>query len=628
MSNKSKSLAEIHPEISKEWHPYKNGTLSPYDVTPGSGKRVWWKCSKGHEWLAFINNRTRGAGCPFCSGRYATRANSLIFLYPEIAKEWHPIKNEKLTPDIVSFGSHKKVWWLCRNKHEWQASPNNRVRGKGCPYCAKKIADSENNLVSLFPHIAEQWHSEKNTGLFPEMFRSQSNKKVWWKCNRGHEWQARIQDRTLGTSCPFCSNKTSQLEIRIYCELKQIFTTVEWRKKLKGVEVDILLPEEKIGIEIDGYHWHHKNHKRDEHKNKHLQSLGIKLIRVRENPLIRISEDDLIYINNIGEKDVINGLLTKLLKFVNHSYGVPIRHYLQISSFMNLVEFRKILSYLPGPPLEESLEITNPNLIIEWNNHKNAPLLPRHFSSQSNKKVWWKCKRGHEWQSHIYTRTKGIGCPYCSGRLATKTTNLKVLRPDLSEEWHPTKNNTLTPEDVTQYSHKAVWWLCRKGHEWQAVIANRANMCGCPFCSGKKVSSDNCLAVLRPELAIEWHNERNQSIRQTDVTLGSGKKVWWKCSEGHEWQAAIYSRVKGNGCPYCGKKLASPTVNLSVVFPHLANEWHPSKNGDIKPEELRPKSNRKVWWLCRKGHEWEATINNRAHGQGCPYCSGKRRTGY
>ena len=131
--------------------------------------------------------------------------------------------------------------------------------------------------------------------------------------------------------------------------------------------------------------------------------------------------------------------------------------------------------------------------------------------------------------------------------------NLKLV-----SEWHPTKNGDLKPENFTQWSNKKVWWQCSKGedHEWQANISNRSKGKGCPFCAGRKVSKVNNLLVLKPKLASEWHPTKNKDLKPEDFTLGSGIKIWWQCSNGHEWQAAVYNRNSGHGCPYCaGKKI-------------------------------------------------------------------------
>jgi len=206
------------------------------------------------------------------------------------------------------------------------------------------------------------------------------------------------------------------------------------------------------------------------------------------------------------------------------------------------------------------------------------------------------------------------------------------LFPDKSKEWHYEKNYPFKPENFSGKSHKKVWWKCPKGedHEWEATIADRSTRRGCPFCSGKRVSKDNNLAAQFPDLAKEWHPTKNGELKPDDVTCGSGKKVWWKCPKGedHEWEVTIVDRSNGNGCPFCAGQRATKEQNLAAQFPDLANEWHPTKNGELKPEDLRSSSGLKVWWKCPKGddHEWEATPNKRSNGRGCPFCAGRRAT--
>jgi hypothetical protein len=104
-------------------------------------------------------------------------------------------------------------------------------------------------------------------------------------------------------------------------------------------------------------------------------------------------------------------------------------------------------------------------------------------------------------------------------------------------------------------SHKKVWWKCSKGHEWQAIIKDRNSGKGCPYCSGKKVLKGyNDLQSVNPILAKEWNYDKNDGLTPADVTPNSGKKVWWKCSKGHEWQATIYHRNNGRGCPVCARE--------------------------------------------------------------------------
>ena len=127
-------------------------------------------------------------------------------------------------------------------------------------------------------------------------------------------------------------------------------------------------------------------------------------------------------------------------------------------------------------------------------------------------------------------------------------------------------------------------------------------------------------------MAKEWNYEKNGNLRPEHFAPSSHKKVWWKCCKGHEWQAAIANRNKGRKCPYCsGKKVLKGYNDLQTVNPTLALEWNYEKNNEITPTEVTPNSNKKVWWKCSKGHEWETTINNRSNGNGCPVCAREKR---
>ena len=176
-----------------------------------------------------------------------------------------------------------------------------------------------------------------------------------------------------------------------------------------------------------------------------------------------------------------------------------------------------------------NLFAVNPSLAAEWHLSRNGNLTASDVMPMSSKKVWWVCKNR--------------GCPYCSGKLVCEDNCLSVLNPTLAAEWHPTKNGDLTPRDVTSGSGKKAWWICEKGHEWQAAIGSRSTGTGCPYCSNQVVCDDNCLQTLNPSLAKEWHPTKNDDLIPHDVTIGSSKKAWWICEKGHEWQAEVRNRT-------------------------------------------------------------------------------------
>lgn len=190
--------------------------------------------------------------------------------------------------------------------------------------------------------------------------------------------------------------------------------------------------------------------------------------------------------------------------------------------------------------------------------------------------------------------------------------------PELIPEW--SDKNMLTPQKVSFGSNQMVWWIGACEHEWQASPKARSNGAGCPYCSGKRVLQGvNDLATIDSHLVDEWDTEKND-ISPVEVTAGSSKVVWWKDKYGHTWQASIKNRVNGSGCPYCsGNKVLRGFNDLATLYPEIAAEWS-EKNLSIRPTEVLPFSNKKVWWKCKKGHEWKTLISDRTRGSGCPYC--------
>lgn len=269
-----------------------------------------------------------------------------------------------------------------------------------------------------------------------------------------------------------------------------------------------------------------------------------------------------------------------------------------------------------------------PELVKQWDFDKNEGLSPQTIAPYSEKLVWWRCAMGHTWQASVADLSRGRGCPYCFGyRPIPGVSDLQTLYPEIAAEWHPERNGSLLPSQTARRSNKIVWWRCQKGHEWRTSVNNRiGHGQGCPFCFGRlAISGKTDLAARYPEIADEWNYERNQGLFPSELPAHSNRLIWWKCSEGHEWQATPNNRVHGKGCPYCSGRLAISGVNdLVTLFPEIAAEWHPDRNGDLLPSQVKPFSHKLVWWKCKEGHEWKTIVYNRTRGRSCPYCMGSR----
>jgi len=263
--------------------------------------------------------------------------------------------------------------------------------------------------------------------------------------------------------------------------------------------------------------------------------------------------------------------------------------------------------------------------------NKNIELISK-FYIGSKEEYIWECKVCNEqfyksWDC-MNDLTVINSCVYCSNRKAGISNCVATLKPYLIEEWHYYKNDNYTLWDFTCGMDYEAWWQCKNNpkHTWQASIKNRTNNnSGCPYCSGLYASTDNNLLLANPELCEEWDYKKNDKLPE-EYTPGSGESVWWICKKcNNNWNAIISSRSVGNGCPYCAGKIATLDNCLATKRPDLIEEWHPILNGDLTPYDITYGSGTEVWWICDKGHEWEAKIGNRtANNQGCPRCKSSK----
>jgi hypothetical protein len=263
------------------------------------------------------------------------------------------------------------------------------------------------------------------------------------------------------------------------------------------------------------------------------------------------------------------------------------------------------------PNIRLGLDITHPELAaqaIDWD--------PSTFFAGSNKKVLWKCEKGHQWHARIVDRIRfNSGCQVCANRVVLEGFNdLATTHPILAAQalrWDP--------RTVHKGMTQKVLWKCEKGHEWYAQINARTRQGqGCPFCSGRLVlAGANDLASLNPALALEANG-----WDPTTVSIGSSRKLSWKCKVGHEWLASVHHRSGGSACPICSNhQLLVGFNDLATKFPEIAKEadgWNPTT--------VMPGSGRKLKWRCIQDHTFSQAVNNRTgpQKQGCPVCAGKQ----
>ncbi|TXH10125.1 MAG: hypothetical protein E6R04_06170 [Spirochaetes bacterium] len=267
----------------------------------------------------------------------------------------------------------------------------------------------------------------------------------------------------------------------------------------------------------------------------------------------------------------------------------------------------------------------HPELTPQW--HPDNEWGPHQVSAGSHMRMKWVCPvdSRHVWESKVLHRSHGRGCPVCLGRKVIPGVNdIATTHPELAVQWSP--NNVTPRESVSYGSNKAYLWVCAQGHEWDETPNKRTALkYGCPVCAGKRVQRGvNDLYTTHPELALQVSPDSEYCPDQ--VSYGSGKKLTWVCpvDSRHTWDAAVFDRVSGNGCPACAGYLTIQGVNdLATTHPHLMHEWSPSNKVD--PSTINAGFREKVAWKCSKGHMFDGIVRHRARrDSGCPVCQGKK----
>jgi hypothetical protein len=520
-----------------------------------------------------------------------TRKSSLAETHPEIAAQ-----AEGWDPTTLTAGSNKTRTWKCEEDHSWNAPPADRVRGQGCPFCAGKRAwPGFNDLASINPTLAAQ-----ACGWDPTTTTPGSGSERLWQCQHGHEWLAKVSDRSRGNGCPYCSGL----------------------RTLQGVD-DLATTHPELALEAHGWDpttLKAGSNKRVEWKcsNGHvyttaLHSRGLQgtdcpicsnqQLLVGYNDLVTTHPDLAAQADGWDPTTVVSGTNKKLswLCKVGHSWIATVNSRTLQKTGCPICANKQVLAGY------NDLATTHPELAAQadgWD--------PTTVIGGNHKQFLWKCSDGHSWSASLTNRTyMGSNCPICANKQVLAGYNdLATTHPELAAQadgWDPTT--------VTANSAKKRMWKCNRGHSWLvSVDGRRKGQAGCPICANQQLLVGyNDLATTHPELALEADGWDPRT-----VIAGSNKKAKWKCKKGHRWSAVLHNRNKGIGCPICSNQQLLVGYNdLATTHPELALEadgWD--------PRTVIAGSNKKAKWICEQGHRWSSVIANRSRvGVGCPSCA-------
>ena len=472
------------------------------------------------------------------------------------------------------------------------------------------------------------WGKNNQNNIFPENIMQKSNKKVWWLCNKcGYEWLTSPNNRSRGTNCPLCANKVIVSGIN---DLATLYPDIakRWHPTLNNTTPDKVAPKSnKKAFWVCETHEDHVF----ETKIYHMVDSKIKC-PICANQKIVVGYNDLATTHPeiIKEWDYDKNLP---LTPQSVTYGNTTKVWWKCEnghSWKASINSRVGRSKTGCPICKKELFISFPEKSISY-------YLRKHFDIEDNKKFEWLGQS----ELDIFIPELNLAIEY-DGQAWHKNIN-RDLRKDLICEKHNIKLIRVREEKCPYYESSSIKFITKKLDIkcLSEVIVNIVNYINSNYSQNIREIIDiekdyyeilsqisvtiKEKSVFNSPLIREWNYEKNGNVSPKTISINSHKKVWWKCKERHEWQASVYTR-SGNmnsGCPICsGKKVLSGWNDLETLNPNVAKEWDYAKNYPILPSQVRPKSNKKYWWVCSVcGYSWETAISHRTEGKGCPKCA-------
>lgn len=595
--------------------------------------------------------------------------NDLMTVMPNLAAQWHPVKNGKLIPAQICIKSSRSVWWRITVERfgktfvlDWQASVANRANGTGCPYTSKppkRLLKGFNDLSTTNPDVASLWHPIKNGSVKPDMIFEFTNQKYWWqhKVEKNHilfthDWYA-IPGTVKINSCPICHGT------KVMVGFNDLVSThpniaAQWDEDANGIlrAYDVSAGSNiHVGwiCNVCGKKWRAAIHNRTSGSGcpccayRYSTSFPEQIIyyylkklfpdctnRNKEAldgteldvflPKIRVAiEYNGLWAHNSKEKQkndlrkiqacITNDiLLIRVCEDPTITQYFPEQHLIRCKEYRNYTHLNFVMACI-----SEELMIAG---------YLHEPI-----------KINLACDEQDIYAQYLKT---------------IEDSSLASKFPHLLAEWNYEENGKLSPNAVFAFGSTQVHWkhsIVKNGkefiHKWVSAVKNRtSNGNNCPICAGKKVMIGyNDLKTAAPDFLSEWDYSKNVPLNPENVITGGNKKFWWvhtimsnRKKHVHSWQATVSSRMRRRGCPICNGKIIQKGFNdLTTTHPQLLKEWDYNKN-KREPTSTSYGYDKKVWWLhtitvegAQYQHSWQASPNSRTNkNSGCPYCANKK----
>jgi hypothetical protein len=535
-------------------------------------KKVRIICPKHGEFLQEPRHHWNGHGCRICGGSAPLDTEAFIARATKIHEGAYDYSPTKYTT------AKAMVQINCRKHGLFSQLADSHLSGRGCLQCGfVKTADSLRMSTEEFIRRADECHHGKFT--YEELNYTNALSHVTVTCLEHGPFKVWAAEHIRGAGCPYCP--------RVVRRQRKKYVRTGRVQKASG---------------INSMRSTHPQLAEDFHPTKN---------------------------GDLTPDDILAGTHKRLWWLCGeceHEWRTPGANRSRLNSGCPHCSGRGVHS--DG---RNSMRNTHPHLAEEVHSTRNEGVTPDDIVAGSGTILWWQCREcAYEWRARCRDRFEGTGCPVCANRVMHPDgrNSMAVSHPDLARDFHPNKNGDLTPENTVAGAGRRLWWLCSTcEHEWEATGSHRERGTGCPVCANRVIHSDgrNSLGITHPQLAREINPMKNE-ITSDDITAGSNTRLSWLCSVcNHQWEAVVANRSSGGGCPACaGQQLHIDGRNtMRVTHPHLAEELHPTKNGDITPDNIFAGAAQKLWWCCKTcGLEWRTTGNTRASGgRGCPACA-------
>lgn len=571
-------------------------------------------------------------GCTF-------KMASLSEVFPDLAKQWDYERNEGLTPDDVSYGSHKKVWWKCPIcRHSYQKKIANRTapakrkaESDKCPIClGRVIIPGYNSLKAKYPDIIEkEWDFEKNI-IDPDTIPPTYRKKMWWICPNGHNYHTLPGNKVYhtGGDCPYCSSQKLCRETSLGYLNPEL--AKEWHPTKNGnlTPFDVFANSNKYAwwlCPVCGHEWKAKVSNRNINKRGCPHCANCISSSVPEQLLFRAIKK--YYPEAISRHRIGNDEMDVFIPSLNLGFEYDgQRFHNEEKSPKDIAKTKRLINR--GIILYRFREDNCPDIQVHGCTVIKVKYTPEYEDLEAKLEVLLTELSSKDakvnFGSEINEVRATLDCvPYEKSFAASEEKKRSEGIAPVAL-WDYEANSPLMPEMVSAKSSKKAHWICpvNSKHRWRSVISSVSNGWGCPHCAKRYQYS-----------TAEWVDKAKQVHGNTyDYSLVEYSKCHIKvkiiCPKHGIFEQNPSEHLAGNGCPYCAHQKFHSLESLAALRPDIAAEWDYELNKDTgyTPQNIGIDTRKKFYWHCNNGcnHSYLATIQKRVNGLKCAVCHGKQ----